>query len=332
MELEKWQEILKHSLKSLPQLLDAVNLKIEDFEEQLLNNSDFQIKVTPSFIKKISLQNPKDPLLLQILPFSSETKPYTNFSLDPLLENKCNPEPGIIHKFHGRVLVTMTAMCPIHCRYCFRKNFSYNDNLPNTQNIQTLKKYLHSHPEIHEVILSGGDPLIHNDNFLLSMLNMIAEIPNVTVVRFHTRVPIALPERITNNLITTLTATRLNIVLVTHCNHPQELQSDNLAAIKKLKSANIILFNQSVLLNNINNNADTLIKLSYKLLDYGIIPYYLHMLDKVYGSHRFLVPDEKAISIHQELLTKLPGYLVPRLVREVPDMPYKIPISAHSAT
>jgi EF-P beta-lysylation protein EpmB len=268
--------------------------------------------------------NPRDPLLLQVLAVADELTQTPGFVADPLQENQTNLMPGLIHKYQGRVLVTLTPVCAVHCRYCFRRHFPYQENTPGPLGRADLLNYIASNVSIHEVIFSGGDPLLAKDSVLRTWLNQLSDIPHVKTVRFHTRIPIVLPERIDSACLNLLAEeTRLNKVIVLHSNHPQELDHDVERACKALKEAGCHLLNQSVLMRGINDSADVLVSLSERLFDCGVLPYYLHLLDKVLGAAHFDVPLHEARLLFEAMQARLPGYLVPRLTREEPGKAHK---------
>lgn len=327
MNNKSWQTILSQSTISVQSLLEELGLHLDDFTDKPTDFQHFKLKITPSFRAKIQPNTPNDPILIQFLPKISEQEALPEFSFQPLLEQAYNPTPGILHKFHGRALITLTPNCAVHCRYCFRQNFDYLANIPNSQHQKTIMDYLNKHPDIFEVILSGGDPLIHNDDFLSNFFELLTKNQYIKILRIHSRLPTVLPERFTEKLIQILAKCKFQVVLVMHCNHPQELDHISMSLFKKLAAANVTLLNQTVLLKDVNDNQEILASLSRKLFHMGVLPYYLHLLDKVTGSQRFLVHDHDAIMIYKQLLSILPGYLVPKLVREVPGTAYKQPVN-----
>lgn len=321
---QNWQAALANAITDPKQLLTTLNLNSE------LSNAaiqQFPFRVTHEFVARMEKGNPKDPLLLQVLPLGQELQPATGFSLDPLAEKSATRAPGLLHKYRDRVLFTLTSACAINCRYCFRRHFPYADNNPAIQGWQQAISYIATHVEIKEVILSGGDPLIVKDAQLQELLKKLAVIPHLKRLRIHTRLPIVLPQRITTELLQALTSTPLQIVVVVHVNHANEIDNPVRNIINLLRDARIPVFNQSVLLKNINDSVTTLINLSETLFAAGIIPYYLHMLDKVQGAAHFDVSEETARQLVWEMMQQLPGYLVPKLVREEPGMPAKSPIA-----
>jgi L-lysine 2,3-aminomutase len=260
----------------------------------------------------------EDPLLRQVLPLGDEMEPRAGFTADPLAESTCGPVPGVLHKYQGRALLVTTGACAIHCRYCFRRHFAY-DALPRGRRWwdQALD-YLRDDAGIAEVLLSGGDPLTLPDAQLAALAADLATVPHLRRLRVHTRLPVVLPSRVDGQLLTWLTASRLAPVVVIHANHPAEISPAVSAACSRLREAGITVLNQSVLLAGVNDRVEVLQELSEALFAGGVLPYYLHLLDRVAGAGHFLVSDERALELHAALATRLPGYLVPRLVREEP--------------
>jgi EF-P beta-lysylation protein EpmB len=318
---------MQQMIRDPEQLFSRLNLDISAQAGLADALKQFPLRVTEAFAAKMQPGNWNDPLLLQVLPQIQETDIQTGFVDDPLAELEANPVPGLIHKYHGRVLLITTSACAIHCRYCFRRNFPYSDNNPSQKDWQQALDYIAADPEIHEVILSGGDPLAASDEYLERLITRIATIPHVETLRIHTRLPLVLPARITPDLIAVLSKHRLRTVMVIHCNHANELDQSSIDALSDLDNAKIQLLNQTVLLRGINDNAESLIKLSHRLFASRVMPYYLHLLDKVRGASHFDVAETTAQALMQEVLASLPGYLVPRLVREDPNASSKRPLA-----
>ena len=316
-----WHKILANGFSSAKELLTYLNLS-PDLGSVSAEES-FKTRVPRGFAAKMEPGNPTDPLLLQVLATQQELELAPNYSVDPLQESNANPIPGLIHKYANRLLLTVTGVCAINCRFCFRRHFPYADNNPGQQGWQQAMTYIHQHPSIQEVILSGWDPLLASDQVLERLLVSLEAIPHVKTLRIHSRVPIVLPERIHANFIKMLTATRFRIVVVIHCNHPQELDESVHKACKRMQKAGCLLLNQSVLLKGINDHSAILTQLSQSLFEYGVLPYYLHLLDPIQGAQHFDLDLEQALRIYQEVQGQLPGYLVPKLVREQAGIPYK---------
>lgn len=326
LQTSHWQQQLKELVRDPAELFALLGLKSEDMPAHLKACKDFALKVPKAFVAKMQPGDWNDPLLLQVLPQGAELSEQPGFITDPLHEQASNPEPGLIHKYQGRVLLVVSGGCAINCRYCFRRHFPYEDNNPSRKQwLQTLD-YIAGDSSITEVILSGGDPLVATDKQLAELIGLIEAIPHVTTLRIHSRLPLVIPDRISDEFVAILSQCRLQSVFVIHCNHPNELDSDVDAALSKLKKAGVTLLNQSVLLANINDQTQTLQHLSEKLFSMGVLPYYLHLLDKVQGAAHFEVAENHAQQLMQALLLKLPGYLVPKLVRESPEQGSKTPI------
>ncbi len=310
-----WQKNLAEGFSSVAELLEFLALPSsigsKDAEKK------FKTRVPRGFAARMQKGNRFDPLLLQILAVDEELHAIEGYSADPLkeVEGQTTP-PGLLHKYQGRVLLTLTGVCAVNCRYCFRRHFPYQANNPGRQGWQEAFAYIQQDASITEVILSGGDPLLASDRLLKEFIQALEAIPHVTILRFHTRIPVVLPERITPALLDILAATRLQKVVVLHCNHAQELDKKVEESCYHLKQINCHLLNQSVLLKGINDKVEVLAALSLRLFACGVLPYYLHLFDKVAGAAHFDLADEKAFALYSQLQKKLPGYLLPRLARE----------------
>lgn len=322
-----WQLELKKSVTNYLELFKLLDLNPQ--HPKLINtiqHNKFPLLVTRSFINRMNKSDVNDALLQQILPNQQEINSINNklFNADPLQEKQFNNIPGLLHKYYGRVLLISAKSCLINCRYCFRKEFPYKSNIASGQNLEKIINYIANNSSINEVILSGGDPLIASNNYFKNLISKLENIKHLETLRIHSRVPIVLPSRLEPELINIFIQSRFNIVLVTHSNHPQEINTEVANYFKLLHHTKILLLNQSVLLKNINDNADVLSQLSKKLFSIKILPYYLHMLDKVTGTQHFAITKQKAKQIFAELSSKLPGYLLPRLVVEQPNAKHKI--------
>lgn len=318
-----WQTALIEAVTQPEELFRRLNLDPELLPSSLQAVRDFSLKVPQSFINRMEKGNPDDPLLLQVLPQIAELLDIPGYVKDPLHEKKFNPVPGLLHKYHGRVLLMLTGTCGINCRYCFRRHFNYEDNNPGSLGWTRVLNYIAEKKDIHEVILSGGDPLVSNDATLQKITMQLTALPHIKRLRIHSRLPIVLPERITPEFIHAITAPSLKTVLVVHCNHPREINQEVKEKIHLLKENNITLLNQSVLLKGINDQIDILCQLSETLFDIGIQPYYLHLLDKVQGASHFDLDLQTARHLYSEMTTRLSGYLIPKLVCEQHDKPAK---------
>ena len=309
-----WQKKLAQGFSSAAELLKFLQLPVTLADD--LAQKQFKTRVPRGFAARMQPGNRYDPLLLQVLPVSDELNITDGFISDPLVEAAVIPLSGLIHKYHGRVLLTVAGACAVNCRYCFRRHFPYQENNPGRGGWQQALDYISNDSCIHEVILSGGDPLLAKDNVLAALFTQLAEIPHLHTLRIHTRIPIVLPERINESFINLMTVNRLHKVVVLHSNHPQELDANVSEACAALRAAGCHLLNQSVLLAGINDNVTILAALSERLFACGVLPYYLHLLDKVQGAAHFDVPLNDAVAIFRQLQGLLPGYLVPRLARE----------------
>lgn len=300
----------------LKTLCEYLHLSPHDFNLSAAAAENFPLRAPESFVSRIEKGNAHDPLLRQILPIHDELQLYDGFSNDPVGDLQAVKQIGVLHKYHGRVLLINTGACAIHCRYCFRRNFPYNDLQLSKQQENDAISAIAKDETIEEVILSGGDPLVLSDARLVNLFEKLNAISTVKRIRIHTRLPIVQPERMTTQLLDTLKNSAKKIVLVVHCNHANEIDNEVAKACEKLKSANVTLLNQSVLLRGVNDEAAILCKLSDRLFEIGVLPYYLHFLDKAHGTGHFQVSQAHALNIIRTMQNHLPGYLVPKLVFE----------------
>jgi len=322
----RWQQILATGFATAADLLEFLEIPLKEGSERA--EQQFATRVPRGFAMRMEKGNRRDPLLLQVLAAHTELVQIDDYGTDPLQEAKTNISKGLIHKYTGRVLLTVTGACAINCRYCFRRHFPYHENNPGRSGWETALQYIANDSTIHEVILSGGDPLLANNAMLTYLLQLIEAIPHVRTLRIHTRIPVVLPERIDASLCKLLNNSRLAIVVVLHANHANELSEEVKHVCQLLRKNRCHLLNQSVLLAGVNDDIQTLTKLSERLFACGILPYYLHLLDKVQGAAHFDVSEKDAKLLFQGLLAGLPGYLVPRLAREVYGERSKILIGA----
>ncbi len=280
----------------------------------------FGLRVPRAFVARMRRGDPHDPLLRQVLPLDAENRAVEGFGVDPVgdLAARAAPGDGVLHKYAGRALLVATGSCAVHCRYCFRRHFPYADETAARDRWATTLEFLRQHPDIDEVILSGGDPLSLSTQKLGELTAALRECPSIATLRIHTRLPVVLPARIDAEFVDWLGRIEISKVVVIHANHAQEFDSDVDLALQRLRGANCLLLNQSVLLRGVNDSALALADLSRRLLQSGVVPYYLHLLDRVAGAAHFAVEDAQAIGLLAQLRDNLPGYLVPRLVREVP--------------
>jgi len=325
-----WQRELARAVTDPAELLGLLGLDParlgEGWEGIERGAALFPLRVPRGYVARMRPGDPADPLLLQVLPLGREAEPAVGFTTDPLGERLASRRPGLLRKYRGRALLVVTGACAVHCRYCFRRHFPYAENRPGRSGWGEVLDDLASDPTLSEVILSGGDPLSVSDERLEELVRGIEAIPHVRRLRIHTRNPVVLPERVDDRLVAWLGGTRLSTVVVVHANHAREIDAAVAVAFARLRSAGAALFNQSVLLARVNDSADALVDLSEALFEAGVTPYYLHVLDRVAGAAHFDVPEERARRLVGEVAARLPGYLVPRLVREVPGEPAKVPL------
>lgn len=318
-----WQKALSGAITDISEL--CALLEIDPIDSDFIRDAQqsFALRVPREFVSRMEKGNPNDPLLLQVLPQAIEMQKAVGFSTDPVSEIQKNPVPGLLHKYPNRVLLTLTGACAINCRYCFRRHFPYGENTPSRANWSRALEYISQDKNIDEVILSGGDPLVLKDHLIAEFAAELAKIPHVVRLRIHTRLPIVIPQRVTDEWISWMCESRFQMIVVLHCNHPNEIDAHVASALKKLRNASITVLNQSVLLKGVNDNAETLVHLSKKLFEAGTLPYYLHLLDKVDGAAHFDVSLERAHELMRDIKKQLPGFLVPKLAREVPGLLHK---------
>jgi EF-P beta-lysylation protein EpmB len=283
----------------------------------------FPLRVPRELVARMRRGDANDPLLRQFAPAADEVQPAAGWSRDPLGEAGASPVPGVLHKYRGRVLLVVTGTCPVHCRYCFRRHFPYGDHALSDEALERAIDYVRADASIHEVILSGGDPLSLDDDALAVLDAKLSAIQHVRRLRIHTRWPIAIPARVNDTLLEWLGRSRLRPLVVVHANHAAEIDDSVCAALAKLRALGLTVLNQSVLLRGVNDSAEALCALSEALDEAGVLPYYLHLLDPVEGAAHFAVGVGEARALVREVASLLPGYLVPRLVREEAGQPGK---------
>jgi len=311
-----WQKATANTVNDVDTLASLLELNGQTLNKLVEKNS-FKLRVPLPFVSRMRSGDINDPLLLQVLPLIQEQHDFPGNSTDPLEEKRYNVCPGLVHKYYGRVLLTAAISCPINCRYCFRRHFPYKDNRLTPSNWSQALNYIRQDKTIKEVILSGGEPLLLNDRLICRLLDEIESIEHVLHIRIHSRYPIVVPQRLTQSLCSRLINSRCNIALVLHCNHPNEIDEHVKQHLQTLRNSTVLLLNQSVLLKKINDDVDTLVALSETLYNTGVLPYYLHATDPVAGTAHYQVTDGQAKQLNLDLTHKLPGYLVPTLVREV---------------
>ncbi|MCK5817745.1 MAG: EF-P beta-lysylation protein EpmB [Psychromonas sp.] len=321
-----WQKELANAIKNPEKLLELLNISNNS---RLLSNiarKQFPLIVPLPFISKMKIGDINDPLLKQVLPIKSEELVHKDYFIDPLQEHQ-TAIPGLLHKYKSRVLLIVKSGCAVNCRYCFRRHFPYQDNNLTKTQLNHIIKYLNDHREINEVILSGGDPLMSKDDFLLHIITRLETVTHLKRLRIHTRLPVVIPNRITSALVSILKETSLNVIMVLHINHANEIDTYFQIKINALHQAGVQLLNQSVLLKGVNDTSEALVNLSEALSQAHIFPYYLFVLDKIQGAQHFDIEEKKAKLLLDEMNIELPGYLVPKLSREIADKKYKTVIA-----
>ncbi|EKU54265.1 MULTISPECIES: EF-P beta-lysylation protein EpmB [Acinetobacter] len=324
---QNWQSQLSDLITDPLELLNLLELSTDQLlSGAILASEQFKLRVPRAFVGKMNIGDPLDPLLLQVLPHHLELEEHPEFVTDPLGEEAANQMAGVLHKYQSRFLLTLTGACAIHCRYCFRRHFPYQENLPKNDDWINIKAYIEQNPQINEVILSGGDPLTLSNRKIALWLERLASLPQLKILRIHSRVPIVIPNRIDDELISILKNSRLRIVVVVHSNHAAELDDFTCSKLLQLSLHHITVLNQAVLLKGVNDAAETLNALSSRLFEARVMPYYLHVLDKVKGAQHFDLRSSEIDQIYTDVLASLPGYLVPKLVREIAGEKNKTPL------
>ena len=321
-----WQTILAQAIRNPETLLARLSLPREWLPGAEQGHQLFPTVVPEPYLSRMRPGDPEDPLLRQVLPRLEETRTEEVDREDPLEEAASTVTAGLIRKYRSRALLVLTGACAVNCRYCFRRHFPYGENRLSPQARSEALSYLQRETGINEVILSGGDPLATNDRFLAEWVAAIESVPHIKRLRIHTRLPVVIPQRIDEQLLDWLGRTRLQKVVVLHINHANEIDSAVVEAARRLSDAGATLLNQSVILRGVNDNVDALCELSERCFAAGILPYYLHAFDPVRGAAHFRVDDDDARCLNREMLNRLPGFLVPRLVREVPGGESKWPL------
>ena len=324
---QNWQSQLSDLITDPLELLETLQLSPEQLlSGAILASKQFKLRVPRAFVGKMQAGNPLDPLLLQVLPHHLELEEHAGYVTDPLDEEAANHIPGVLHKYQSRFLLTLTGACAVHCRYCFRRHFPYQENLPKHEDWLNIQDYLSTQTQINEVILSGGDPLTLSNRKLAVWIERLESIQHIKILRIHSRVPIVIPNRLDEELVSLLKNSRLRIILVVHSNHAAELDDFTCLKLSGLAQQNILVMNQAVLLKGVNDSAQNLVDLSHRLFDANVLPYYLHVLDKVKGAQHFDLDAARIDHIYKEVLASLPGYLVPKLVREIAGQQNKTPL------
>ncbi|MEM1067632.1 MAG: EF-P beta-lysylation protein EpmB [Planctomycetota bacterium] len=321
---ESWQVAIRRAVRTTSRLRELLRLPPEPVSNTAKNG--FPTFVPLEYLRRITPGDPNDPLLRQVLPIAAEDDSYSGESADPVGDRDAVAAPGLLHKYHGRALLIVTGACGVHCRYCFRQEFPYRQDSGAADHWEHAIDYLSSHQEIEEVLLSGGDPLTQTDRSLSRLLHRIDSIDHIRRLRVHTRMPIVIPQRITDELVELFRQLRMTTWFVVHANHPRELDDAVLDRLGRLIDNGIPVMNQAVLLKGVNDDAATLIQLCRRLVDHRIQPYYLHQLDRVRGTQHFEVSVKVGNQLMTELRAALPGYAVPKYVVEEAGKTSKTPV------
>jgi EF-P beta-lysylation protein EpmB len=322
----RWQQALREAVRDPRELLDLLGL--DHLAPRLSDEAmvQFPLRVPRGFVARMRRGDPSDPLLRQVLPLDNEMRPMPGFGLDAVGDGAAKTAPGVIQKYRGRALLVATGSCAIHCRYCFRRHFPYAEETAARDGWREAVDLIRQDASIEEVLLSGGDPLSLSNGKLAELTSALADIPHLRRLRIHSRLPIVVPERVDDGLMGWLSTLPWPVTLVVHANHANEFDGTVDAALGRLRAAGVHLLNQAVLLRGVNDSVDALAALSERGFAAGVLPYYLHQLDRVAGVAHFEVDDAHARALHAGLAARLSGYLVPRLVREIPGDTGKRPL------
>lgn len=327
-----WQTELAAFHPDLADFRDSLELDAARLPDSQTAARQFPLRLTRDWASRIQPGDPLDPLLRQVWPAPEELDSPPGYADDPVGDHAAQILPGVLRKYRGRALLVTTGACAIHCRYCFRRAYPYSESQLSHANEQAALEAIAGDASLEEIILSGGDPLMLNDARLASLVGRLATIPHIRRLRLHTRLPVVLPARVTAELAGLLASVRPRVAVVIHANHPQEIDAAVGTALARLRQAGATLLNQAVLLRGVNDDAETLVRLSETLFEHGVLPYYLHLLDKARGTAHFDVPENEARRLLADLRARLPGYLVPKLVREVAGEPCKTPLELLTQT
>jgi EF-P beta-lysylation protein EpmB len=322
-----WQVALKQAIRDPVQLCRLLRLPLEFEAAAVGAAADFPVFVPWPYLARIRPGDPADPLLRQVLPLAEELVLHQGFTVDPVGDRAAQGAPGLLTKYASRALILATPACAVHCRYCFRRHFAYTEPARPADHFQPAIDAVASDSTLSEVILSGGDPLTLPDGQLADLADRLAAIGHLKRLRVHTRLPVMIPQRVTDSLVNWLCGTRLTPIVVLHVNHARELDDAVATAVARLAAAGVVLLNQSVLLRGVNDSVDALADLSERLVDLRVMPYYLHQLDRVAGAAHFEVPEAEGRALVAGLRERLPGYAVPRYVREVAGAPAKVSLA-----
>lgn len=322
--LPQWQRELRQAVKTVDELCRLLRLDPGDLPLAEGLPAGFPLLVPRGFVRRMQTGDPRDPLLRQVLPVAAEHDEQSGFVADPVDDRAAEVVPGLLRKYQGRALLITTGACAVHCRYCFRRDFPYQDLPPSEAHWRKAIEHIEADETIHEVLLSGGDPLTLSDRRLASLAARLNDIPHLRRLRVHTRLPVVIPSRVNDDLLGWLCDGRLTPIVVIHANHANELDTEVAEAIGRLNERRTLVLNQAVLLRGINDSTEAQRALCERLLDLRVTPYYLHQLDRVSGAAHFETPQREGERIVAELRARLPGYAVPKYVRETPGASSKL--------
>lgn len=320
-----WQDHLRQAITSSAELCAALDLPLSAISPD--SDPAFPVRVPRPFVSRMKPGDPTDPLLRQVIALPIEHVSAPGFVVDPLQEH-AGVLPGLLHKYRSRVLMIFRGGCAVNCRYCFRRHYPYQSETLRQQDLIQVLDYLRAHPEVNEVIFSGGDPLMADDAALTEAMQALAALPQIQRLRIHTRLPVVIPDRVTKALVTAFEELPVPLIMVMHINHAQEINAELTRAVMELRQGCRSILNQSVMLRGVNDSVESQIALSEALFAAGIDPYYLNVLDAVQGASHFYVEMQTIEVIYRQMLRELPGFLVPTLVREVPQLEYKLRINS----
>ncbi|GAB3480010.1 EF-P beta-lysylation protein EpmB [Marinomonas epiphytica] len=313
-----WSEHLSQAITDLPTLISLLGLPQDLIEQGEQAHQAFKLLIPRPYLERMEYGNPNDPLLQQVLPIAQEMLEVPGYVKDPLAEAEHNPQKAIVHKYKNRLLVITTGHCAVNCRYCFRRHFPYGENQLAQAEWQSVMDYLLAHPEINEVILSGGDPLMMKDKLLADKVKKLESLPQIKRLRIHSRLPVVIPQRVCDDLLDWVKNTRLDIIMVWHINHANEIDQALVNSAKRLTAQGVTLLNQGVLLKGVNDTVAAQVNLNEALFSASIMPYYMFTLDPVEGASHFDIPIAEAQKLMGQVAAELPGYLMPKLAKEIP--------------
>jgi L-lysine 2,3-aminomutase len=327
-----WQQAMKLAIRDSEDLCKRLRLAPSTLQLSSEGEKQFPVFVPLEFLRRMRPEDANDPLLLQVLPRAQESQTSNAFVDDPVGDSMVQIAPGLLHKYHGRVLMILSGACAIHCRYCFRRHYPYSTAPKSLEQWQQAIDLIAGNPSIVEVILSGGDPLTITDDRLGKLVEKLDAIPHLKRLRIHTRLPVVIPQRVDESMCRWLAKSRLSKWVVLHINHRQEVDEAVALSVLRLKQAGAMVLNQAVLMQGINDTVEALTELSNELIQIGVLPYYLNQLDRVSGAMHFEVDQSVGLELLRQLAARLPGYAVPKYVLDIPGRPNKTSLSSMNSS